>query len=250
MKHKIHIGTSGFHYKDWKGKFYPEKLRPQDWLEYYSQHFETVELNASFYRMPTEQMVKNWIRKTPEHFLFTVKASRIITHYLRLQYCEEPLKKFLQMIKPFEKSKKLACLLYQLPPNYKKNLKTLESFLKILPKKYLHVFEFRHESWNDEETFNILKKYNVTYCIVSSGKLKSHCVLTSDTTYIRFHGPGDIYASKYPDEELKKWARTIKKFLKNKKTVFAYFNNDVNAYAVENSKKLKKLIEKNTKKNI
>jgi len=245
---KLSIGTSGFHYKDWKEKFYPEGLATKDWLEYFSQHFTTVELNSPFYRMPTEKTVLNWINNTPKNFLFTVKASRVMTHYLRLKFCEEPLENFIKMIQPFRKAKKLACLLYQLPPNYKKNLETLEGFLKILPKKYTHVIEFRHESWSDEKTFQLLKKYNVTYCIVSSGRLASHCISSSKTVYIRFHGPADIYSSKYSVKELKKWAKIIRSFLKQKKEVYAYFNNDVNAYAVENAKQLLKMLSNIKKK--
>lgn len=248
-KKKLHIGTSGFHYKDWSGRFYPKNLKSNEWLAYYSKHFKTVELNSTFYRTPIDSIVRHWLKNTPEDFLFTIKASRLITHFLRLRHSEEALKNFLKVLKPFEKAKKLGCVLYQLPPNFKKNREILENFLKKIPKKYTNVFEFRHESWNDEEIFALLKKYRCTYCIVSSGTLLTHYQTTTQTVYIRFHGPQEIYSSKYSTSELKKWTEKIQDFLRNGKEVYVYFNNDVQAFAVENAKKIEEmLLEKKTKK--
>jgi uncharacterized protein YecE (DUF72 family) len=241
---KIHIGTSGFHYKDWKGAFYPEKINSKEWITYYAKHFSTVELNSTFYRTPSKESIKNWLNNTPKNFLFTIKVSRMITHFLRLKYTEEAMKNFLKIVKPFKRAKKLACLLYQLPPNFKKNREVLEKFLKKIPKEQKNVFEFRHESWNDDETFQLLKEYNASYCIVSSDKYSTHLISTTENVYIRFHGPKDIYSSKYSDEELQEWAKKIKKFLQQKKEVFAYFNNDIHAHAVKNAKKLIELMQK------
>lgn len=247
-KRKLHIGTSGFHYKDWPGKFYPRNLKSNEWLSYYAKHFSTVELNASFYRTPTDSTIKRWLKNTPKDFLFTIKASRIITHFLRLKYSEDALRNFLKILKPFEKEKKLGCVLYQLSPNFKKNRDVFETFLKKIPKKYTNVFEFRHESWNDKEIFELLKKYHGTYCIVSSGTFLPHYEATTQTVYIRFHGPQEIYSSKYSTRELKKWAEKIQDFLEEGKEVYAYFNNDVQAFAVENAKKFKEMLQKKAHK--
>ena len=155
------IGTSGWHYADWRRIFYPVKLAKSEWLEFYARHFDTVELNNSFYRLPSEAALANWHDSSPPDFTFAVKVSRFITHIKRLKNIEEPLENFVTRAKIL--GEKLGPLLYQLPPNMHRNDELLESFMATLPQGMRHVFEFRHHSWLEEKVFEILHKYNMGF---------------------------------------------------------------------------------------
>jgi len=240
MAGKIYIGTSGWTYSHWKGVFYPADFFERKWLEYYAKHFDTVELNASFYRLPRAQTFINWRERTPENFLFAVKASRFITHVKRLNDCKEPWEVFISRVKKLKE--KLGPILFQLSPSMKVDIKRLESFLKILPKDYRYAVEPRHESWFDEEIYKILKKYNVALCIADSPEFPTAEVVTADFIYIRFHGGKILYGSRYNKKEMQEWAQKIKKWTKAGLDVHAYFNNDASGYAVENAEELKKLL--------
>ena len=235
------IGTSGWWYEHWYGKFYPPEVEKRDWFSYYAKVFDTVEVNSSFYRLPFEGMVKGWARKAPGNFKFTLKMWRRVTHLKRLKGVEEDLEIFFERVKPLKNN--YGAILYQLPPSLKLDLSVLEGFLKMLPKDLDQVIEFRNESWLESKTFSLLKKYNVAYCIVSTPKFPDCFELTTDFSYIRFHGRETLYSSFYSDDELKKWARRIRGFLRKKiKRVYVYFNNDYNAYAVKNALKLRELL--------
>ncbi len=235
------IGTSGWHYDHWRDKFYPPKLAKASWLEFYAHHFPTVELNASFYHLPSENAFTTWHKSSPPDFTFAVKVSRFITHIKRLKDCAEPLQNFLKRAEIL--GEKLGPLLYQLPPGMHRDDTTLESFLVILPKGRHHVFEFRHESWLDSAVFDILRRYNVGLCIFDMPKLTCPLVATADFAYVRFHGSGALYASNYSDEELADWAKKLGQLPDTVKAVYIYFNNDIGGYALDNARTLRTLLQ-------
>ena len=201
------IGTSGWHYEDWKGLFYPNDLPRSRWLEFYSRYFPTVELNNSFYRLPSEKAFTNWRESVGDGFIFAVKASRFITHVKRLKDTEEPLHNFIQRANFL--GGKLGPVLYQLPPNMKRNDDRLIAFLKVLPDSYRHVMEFRHESWFDEAVFQNLRNCGAGWCIFDMPDLTSPVVATADFAYVRFHGNVSLYSSSYSDKQLADWAKKI-----------------------------------------
>ncbi len=233
----IRIGTSGWHYNDWAGLFYPADLPKSRWFEYYAGHFDTVEINNTFYRQPKPEIFTNWHKQAPKNFLYTVKANRFITHIKRLKDAEEPLERFLEGALLLKEN--LGPILYQLPPSMHKDLDRLRSFLKVLPKKQIAVFEFRHESWFSQDSYELLKEFNAGFCIHDMAGMEVPRVITCDIIYIRFHGPTGRYQGNYSKSALQDWAKWIKDNLKGKKAVFAYFNNDIHAYAIYNGKTLK-----------
>jgi uncharacterized protein YecE (DUF72 family) len=233
----IRIGTSGWHYDHWSGLFYPSALSKNKWFEYYSRHFDTVEINNTFYQLPKEQTFENWRKQAPKDFLFTVKANRYITHVKRLKEPEEPLERFFERANILQKH--LGPVLYQLPPSFHKDLDRVKVFLLALPKERIAVFEFRHESWFSQDTYEMLKKFNAAFCIHDLVGIATPRVITSDIIYVRFHGPTGKYAGNYSKSTLQNWAKWIKDNIKGKKAIYAYFNNDYNAYAVKNAKTLK-----------
>jgi len=236
MGPKYFIGTSGWVYPHWRDVFYPPKLAQPKWLEFYTQHFSTVELNNSFYRLPSEKTFSNWRDTSPEGFIYAVKVSRFITHIKRLKDVEEPVETFLSRAHHLEE--KLGPLLYQLPPNMHRNDERLEAFLSLLPQGLHHVVEFRHESWLDEEVFAILRKYNVGFCIFDMPGLACPLVATAEFSYVRFHGSSGLYFSCYSDEELEDWAQKISALGKDLETVYIYFNNDAQGFAIRNAQTL------------
>jgi uncharacterized protein YecE (DUF72 family) len=233
----IRIGTSGWHYNDWAGLFYPAGLPKSKWLEYYTGHFNTVEINNTFYRQPKPETFTNWHKQAPKNFLYTVKANRYITHIKRLKDAKEPLERFLKGALLLKKN--LGPILYQLPPGFHKDLDRLRRFLKVLPKKLTAVFEFRHESWFSQDTFDLLKEFNVSFCIHDMAGMEVPRMITSDIIYVRFHGPTGRYAGNYSKSALHDWAKWIKGRSRGKTAIFAYFNNDSRARAVYNGKTLK-----------
>jgi uncharacterized protein YecE (DUF72 family) len=233
----IRIGTSGWHYEHWKERFYPAGLPKSKWLLHYARHFDTVEINNTFYRLPKQQSVENWHKQAPAGFLYTVKANRYMTHIKRLKDVSEPLVRFFDTVGLLEE--KLGPILYQLPPNLHKDLDLLQSFIKLLPKKRIAVFEFRHDSWYSEDTYKLLKKSNAAFCIHDMPGKQSPRVVTADVIYIRFHGTAGRYSGNYSKSALQEWADWIKDNLRGIRRVYAYFNNDYNAYAVNNARQLK-----------
>ena len=228
-----YTGTSGWHYDHWRDRFYPEKLAKAKWLEFYADHFNTVELNNSFYRLPSEAAFANWYNSSPPNFIFAVKVSRFITHIKRLRNSEEPVDTFITRAKGL--GEKLGPLLYQLPPNLHRDDDRLESFLSILPSGMKHVVEFRHQSWLENSVFEILHKYNVGLCIFDMPDISCPLVATADFAYIRFHGSTGLYSSCYSNEELADWAKRLTNLAANVKVLYIYFNNDAEAFAVRNA---------------
>jgi uncharacterized protein YecE (DUF72 family) len=241
MSVRYYIGTSGWHYERWRGLFYPEKLAKARWLEFYAGHFTTVELNNTFYRLPSENAFHTWRNSTPADFTFAVKVSRFITHIKRLKDVGEPVERFIARAGIL--GNKLGPLLYQLPPNMHRNDDRLESFLSTLPRGVRHVIEFRHESWLDEGVFAILRKYNVGFCVFDMPDVTCPIVATADFAYIRLHGSTGLYFSCYSDGELMSWAKRLKNLAQSLKAVYVYFNNDAEAYAVSNARTLRTYLE-------
>ncbi len=235
------IGTSGWHYDDWRGRFYPEKLPKVKWLEFYTQHFSTLELNNSFYRLPSEEAFKRWYDSSPPDFRFAVKVSRFITHIKRLKDCDEALDNF--MSRSALLKEKLGPLLYQLPPGLRRDDDLLTAFLEKLPAGLSHVIEFRHESWLTNEVYDILRRYHAGFCVFDMPKLTSPLLATVDYAYVRFHGSAGLYSSCYTDEELSGWAGRIRDMAQNLETVYIYFNNDTKGYALKNAETIKRLLE-------
>jgi uncharacterized protein YecE (DUF72 family) len=234
------VGTSGWHYDDWKVRFYPEKLLKSKWLEFYASQFSTVELNNTFYRLPSEKAFRNWYDSTPTGFIFAVKISRFITHVKRLNDTREALRNFMSRAALLKD--KLGPVLYQLPPGLRRDDVKLEKFLSDLPKGYKHVLEFRHESWLTDEVYDILRRYHVGICVFDMPGLSCPLLATDDFAYIRFHGKDSLYSSSYTDVELADWAENITELAENLDTVYIYFNNDVQGYALKNAETMRELL--------
>ncbi len=236
------IGTSGWHYDDWKGRFYPEKLPKAKWLEFYARHFSTLELNNSFYRLPSEEAFDRWYGASPPDFTFAVKVSRFITHIKRLKDCDEALDNFMSRCQLLKE--KLGPLLYQLPPGLHRDDGVLAAFLEKLPRKLKHVIEFRHESWLVEEVYALLRRYHVGFCVFDMPGLTAPLLATADFAYIRFHGRDSLYSSCYTDEELADWAGRIRNLATNLESAYIYFNNDIEGYALKNAVTIRDYLEK------
>jgi uncharacterized protein YecE (DUF72 family) len=236
-----YIGTSGWHYEHWRGRFYDEELPRAKWLEFYASHFDTVEVNNSFYRLPTDNAFANWHENSPDSFGFALKMSRYVTHIKRLKDTEEAIDRFLERAKRLKD--KLGPILFQLPPNMHRSDEVLESFLSKLPRGLKYVLEFRHQSWFEDRVFETLHKYNTGFCIFDMPYLDCPLVATADFAYIRFHGSTELYSSCYYDEELSRWAERITELAKGLKEVYIYFNNDAEAFAIKNAITLGKYLK-------
>lgn len=239
------IGTSGWNYSHWRNRFYPQDLPSSEWLAFYAERFTTVELNYSFYREPSEKSWRLWRETAPPGFCFAVKAHRYLTHRQRLHDPERSL----------ERVVKNACLLggdqlgpilYQMPPNFQRNRETaprLEHFLSILPPGMKHAFEFRHESWFGKNTLEQLRRQRAGFCSFDRVGLDCPLVATAPFAYIRFHGSEPQYGGKYTDEALQEWATNIRRLAAEVDDVYIYFNNDPNAYAVDNALTLSRMLQ-------
>lgn len=233
----IRIGTSGWHYAHWERLFYPPGLPRSKWFEHYAEHFDTVEINNTFYQLPKEETFKNWHKQAPKKFLYTVKANRYITHIKRLKDPKESLERFFERARLLKEN--LGPVLYQLPPNFHKDLDRLGNFIKFLPEDQTAVFEFRHESWFSEDTYKLLGEFNIGFCIHDMPGMKIPRVVTADIIYIRFHGPTGKYQGNYSKAALQNWAKWLTGHTKGARSIYAYFNNDIHAYAIRNAKTLK-----------
>jgi uncharacterized protein YecE (DUF72 family) len=239
MTPKIRIGTSGWSYPHWKELFYPQDCRQSQWLEFYAEHFDTVELNATFYRLPKSKTFENWRLRTPDDFLWAVKANKYVTHTKRLNEPYEPLKRFYEAASGLKE--KLGPVLFQLPPSLSFDEETFRHFCQSLNPSVSHALEVRHPSWINDLLFAILEEHNIAFCIAdTAGRYPYHETVTADFVYIRLHGSEKLYASEYSEEELRVWAKKIKEW--NKET-YLYFDNDFGGYAVKNARRLKEILD-------
>ena len=242
MKAKInwHIGCSGYHYADWKGIFYPEKLPKTKWFEYYTQFFKTLELNNTFYRFPRLENLQNWYRISPADFTFAVKVPRAITHFRKFNDCSRMLADIYEAVEKGLKEK-TGCLLFQMPPYLHYSESKLEQIVSCMSKNFLNVLEFRHASWWNKTVYDILADKNITFCGMSYPDLPDEVVINTENVYYRFHGVPDLYRSSYNQDFLTKTAAQI---IKNKKvnTAFMFFNNDYDGVAIKDANELIKII--------
>jgi uncharacterized protein YecE (DUF72 family) len=248
---KVLVGTSGWIYKDWVKRFYPEDLSDDEKLKYYVRHFPTVEINNSFYRLPSEENFKNWRAQVPEDFLFSVKLSRFLTHIKRLKPDErtnEGVDRFCSRARHLKAN--LGIVLVQLPSNFHASQEKVDNLAKQFKKaekkygmKFPLAMEFRHDSWFTYKFFELLRSRGIASVINSSPDMwPASREFTADFAYIRFHGSQKLYASSYTNKELQKWAHFIKKEAGNCSRVYCYFNNDQSAKAVENARYLMQLL--------
>jgi len=233
---KFWIGVSGWQYPDFSERFYPEALDKTEHLSYYAQNFPTVEINNTFYQLPQEETIKNWLDQTPADFVFAIKASRFITHMKNLLEPEETLPNFFDRISQF--GEKCGPILFQLPPHWQINLDRLENFLDHLPADYRYTFELRNETWFEEETYALLRQHNAAFCIYDFDFRQSPRITTTDLVYIRLHGPGKAYQDPYSVEALKGWREQIRSWVDQDKQVYCYFDNTYRGHAWENAKTL------------
>jgi uncharacterized protein YecE (DUF72 family) len=230
----IRIGCSGWNYAHWRnGVFYPSRLPPRRWLEHYARHFDTVEVNSTFYRLPRETAVANWVAETPPDFLFAVKMSRYVTHIKRLRDLAPSIELFYSRIRPLAESRKLGPMLWQLPPTFRRDDQRLAEALATLPSGR-HCFEFRHESWFVEPVYELLRRHDVALVIgdTPDRPFQAH-ELTAGWTFVRFHYGHRGRNGNYSDRELEDWAQRIEAWAR-RVDVYAYFNNDWNGFALRN----------------
>lgn len=235
----IHVGTSGWTYEDWNGPFYPEGVSGPRRLEYYASRFDTVEVNATFYRLPFPGMISGWNRRLPSRFRLVVKGPRRVTHLKKLAGCEEPLAAFLERVL---RLKTLRVVLWQLPPWLHRDLERLDGFLARLPRAVRHAVEFRHASWWHDETARLLERHGAAFVTVSHPGLPGDIVPTADFLYLRFHGLGsDLYRYDYSAKELGEWADRVSA-LRAGRELYAFFNNDYGARAPRNALQFRQLL--------
>lgn len=235
------LGTSGWSYLHWKGRFYPKNLPQDKWLQYYASFFNTVEVNSSFYHFPRLQTIRNWHKQTPEGFMFTLKVNRTITHVKKFRNAKTVIQNFYKLGDGLRE--KMGCFLFQLPAIIEFSTEKLDEIIFQLDLERKNVVEFRHASWFNEEVYDKFRENNVIFCSVSAPNLPEDLVRTSDDIYMRFHGKGKLYTGNYSEKELDGWAEKIRNA--KARNIWAYFNNDTNAYAVKNCLYLKKVLEKN-----
>lgn len=246
MKSTIHIGTSGWSYNHWKNIFYPPKLKPAEWIHFYSNHFKTAEINRSFYKLPSRETVIEWTKKVPKDFVFCPKMSRFLTHMKKLNEPEEPLERFFGIFEPMKKM--MGPVLLQLPGILQFNYDKAEHLYYLMKAKYgdyEFVMEVRHKSWLAEKSLALMTKYGIGIVISQSGEQFPYAeIITAKNIYVRFHGPTALYASSYPNDTLKEFAKKFRKWTKQEHVIWAFFNNDVHGYAIEDAQRLIKLLEK------
>jgi len=239
---EISIGTSGWHYPHWVGPFYPEGTRPEAFLRHYARRFSTVEINNTFYQLPTTATLRGWRDGTPEGFRFAVKASRYITHMKKLSEPVASSDRFFAAIAAL--GDKCGPVLFQLPGRWKVDAGRLEAFLEALPGGHRHVFELRDESWLVRPIFDLLERHRAALCIYDFAGRRSPARLTADFTYVRLHGPEEAaYRGRYDGRTLRGWARRIAGWRDAGIDVFGYFDNDEAGHAARDALRLKRMLE-------
>jgi len=235
----VRIGCSGWQYKDWRERFYPKGCAQRKWLEFYSRPFDTVEVNSTFYRLANRDAVARWVEETPEDFVLALKASRYMTHMKRLTDLPESMERYYDRIEPLVESPKLGPIVWQLPPNFKRDDERLRYALGQLPAGR-HCFEFRHETWFVPEVYEMLREFRVALVVGDHPQRpwQAH-EMTADWTFVRFHYGARGRRGNYSTTELETWAKRIEQW-RRQVEVFVYFNNDWEGFAIQNGRWLKK----------
>jgi uncharacterized protein YecE (DUF72 family) len=236
----VHIGCSGWVYRHWKGDFYPDDLPQKRWFEHYAAAFDTVEINASFYRLPLASTFDGWREKAPDGFRYAVKVNRFITHMKKLIDCEAAVDEFIALARPLRHT--LGPLLYQLPPSLHRDDARLDRFLSRLPADLEHVVEFRHRSWYDPAVLALLDRHGVGFVTHDLVGLQSPRWSSGRTAYVRFHGTGGKYRGRYGEDALAEWAGWLRDQRAEGRSGWAYFNNDIGGDAIADALALKAML--------
>lgn len=237
---RIHVGCSGWVYRHWKGRFYPADLPQKRWFEHYSAEFDTVEINASFYRLPLASTFDGWREKAPPGFRYAVKANRFLTHMKKLADCDDSLAEFIALARRLGPT--LGPILFQLPPSLHKDLPRLDAFLDQLPDDLEHVVEFRHKSWYDEDVLALLDRHGAGFVSHDLVGLVSPRWASGRTAYVRFHGTGGKYRGRYSEDAMAEWAEWLLEQRRAGRSAWAYFNNDIGGDAIEDARTLKAMV--------
>ena len=237
---KIYIGTSGWQYQHWVSSFYPAELAPGQFLTYYAEQFRTVEINNTFYQLPQPETLVRWREAAPKQFVFASKAHRYITHFKKLNNCEDSICTLFNRLEILES--KLGPILFQLPPRWHVNIDRLACFLDALPEGYRYGFEFRDRSWLIPEVYELLENHRVALCAYDLGGFRSPVVPTADFFYIRLHGPEGPYHGSYDGRTLNSWVRRFARWLKSGQDVYCYFDNDEHGYAAANAARMQQMV--------
>jgi len=241
-KIKWHIGCSGFSYKEWREEFYPKGLAQSKWFDYYTKHFDTLELNVTFYRFPTLNSLRSWYDKAPDGFNFSSKVPRSITHFKKFEQTEGMINDFYSLLREGLKEK-LACVLFQLPPSFTYSKERLAKVVEQTDSSFSNVIEFRHESWWRKDVQKEMQKHNISFCGVSFPKISfDDAVINTPLCYYRFHGVPKLFYSQYDEAFIAKIYNQISKS-KKIKTAFIYFNNTASLAALHNAKYFQQLIK-------
>jgi uncharacterized protein YecE (DUF72 family) len=236
----VYIGTSGWTYKSWAHGFYPPGLPAADQLKFYASKFPAVEINRSFYRLPTEKAFTDWRRQAPPGFIYAVKGSRAVTHFKRLRPGAKSLHLLLDRSRALQEH--LGPILWQLPPTLKKDSDRLRGFLQTLDRGFRHAIEFRHPSWLSDDIFEMLKKHQAAQVALSSQAMPMCLETTAKFVYVRFHGLAGGAAHDYSDKEMRPWAKFLRGSAQEGLLAFVFFNNDANSRAPLNAQRLKQLV--------
>ncbi len=243
MSGRAYIGTSGFMYDHWRGVFYPPEVEQPRWLEYYSQAFDTVEINTTYYHMPRGRVCAKWAERSPEGFRFVVKMNGLVTHRRQLAGCQDPLAEFIGAVEAL--GDKLGPILVQLPPGFEAHPRRLSGFLGICPDRHRWALEFRHPSWFCPQVYEVLRARKAA--LVIHDMIPAHpWVFTADWTYIRFHGPGRGHGQSYSEEMLDEAAQRVRESTGSGLDVYAFFNNDAQGYALMNARRLGELVSESS----
>lgn len=240
MSNLVRVGTSGWEYRHWAGSFYPSDLPRDRWLEFYARHFDTVELNNSFYRLPRPDTFAGWARRAPEGFVFAVKASRYLTHLRRLREPQEPLERLWSRARRL--GDRLGPVLYQLPPRWRPNPERLAAFLQALPKEEPQAIEIRDPRWYGARLSAGLEAAGVALCLHDMAGSEPRPKPVGPFVYVRFHGSGAKYGGRYTSQRLTAWASRMTAWAASGLPVWAYFNNDIDGHAIRDADRLRSLL--------
>ena len=237
LAHQIRVGCSGWQYKHWRNDFYPSGLPQSRWFAHYAERFDTVEINNSFYRLPPPETFAKWREQAPPRFLYSVKASRFLTHMKKLKDPEEPLRRFFASANALEN--RLGHVLFQLPPGWKIDLDRFQHFLRALTARRHYAVEFRDTSWYDERIYALLRKHKVALCLHDMQGAATGKLVVGPFVYVRFHHGTTKYGGRYPDSRLDAWADWLAQQAASGLAVFAYFNNDTGGHAPRDAVRLR-----------